>query len=234
MTDVLVGEHLSVRFRGLTALDDVSLSLPSGRATGLIGPNGAGKTTLVNVLSGLLAPTSGTIRLRGEVEGRHWSLSRAARHGVTRTFQATRVFGNWTVIDNLGVGFRRNKLPFDPLDVVDLAHRRNVRAGSLSYGELRRLGVAIALATGPDVMLLDEPGAGLTGGDLQLLSAAILRVAELGCAVMLVDHNMRFLMQTVEHVLMLEGGRLIAEGTPEQIQNDDRVRAAYLGATHDS
>jgi len=226
---VLAGEHITVRYRGLVALDDVSLALAPGTATGLIGPNGAGKSTLVNVLTGLVPPTSGTVLLHGRPRPR-WSLSRAARSGVGRTFQASRVFRDRLVIDNVTVAPRRRELQFDPLEIVDLGARRYDAAATLSYGELRRLGVAIALSTAPDVLLLDEPGAGLTGGDLAQLSAAIRRVLETGTTVLLVDHNMRFLMETVERVAMLESGRLIADGTPEQIQNDDRVRAAYLGS----
>ncbi|ALJ21844.1 ABC transporter ATP-binding protein [Microbacterium sp. No. 7] len=225
----LSAEHVTMRYRGLLALDDVSVAFERGTTTGLIGPNGAGKTTFVNVLSGLVQPTSGRIRFDGQ-DKRRWSLSSAARDGVGRTFQASKVFRNRMVIDNIDVApVRLRALEYDPLEIVDLADRRHDLAGSLSYGELRRLGVAIAISTAPRVLLLDEPGAGLTGGDLDRLSAVIRRVGATGCTIVLVDHNMRFLMGSVERVVVLEGGRLVADGTPEQVQNDPQVRAAYLG-----
>jgi branched-chain amino acid transport system ATP-binding protein len=233
---VLSTRGVGMRFQGLHALSDVSIDLPRHSITGLIGPNGAGKTTLVNVLSGLAAPTDGEVRYEGAKVTR-WRLGRAARAGVARTFQASTVFPEFDVTENVEIGIlhTRKKIAVgDVLEMLELSHRAHVKAGDLSFGELRRLGVAIALATGPEVVLMDEPGAGLTGTDLEMLRAVILRIRDAGTTVLLVDHNMRFLMNTVERVVVLEGGRVISEGTPESVQKDERVLAAYLGRGHDA
>jgi len=156
---------------------------------------------------------------------------------VVRSFQASKVFPEWTVAANVQLGMtRRSKDPAtsDPLNLVRLGHRRNEIAGTLSYGELRRLGVAIGLSAAPTVLLLDEPGAGLTGPDLDELSEAISRIRAAGTTVLLVDHNMRFLMGTVDRVVAMESGAVIAQGSPQEVQNHPRVHAAYLGANHDS
>ncbi len=228
---VLAAKGVGMRFQGLHALADVTMEVPPDSIMGLIGPNGAGKTTLVNVLSGLVVPTSGEVRRFGKPV-RQWGISRAARSGVCRTFQASTVIPEFTVLQNIEVAALHASGQVDVLEIIDrlqLGHRAAVLAGELAFGELRRLGVAIALATGPKVVLLDEPGAGLTGTDLDLLSAIIRRIRDSGTAVLLVDHNMRFLMNTVDRVVVLEGGRVIAQGTPMEIQRDERVLAAYLG-----
>lgn len=225
-----------VQYAGLRAIDNVDVDLPTGSITGVIGPNGAGKTTLVNVLSGLTRPTEGTVLLGGRA-CRRWTLSRSARLGVVRSFQASKVFPDWTVADNVRLGMSRRSgggSAADPLDLVGLGHRRNEIAGTLPYGELRRLGVAIGLSAAPSVLLLDEPGAGLTGPDLDELSEAITRIRDGGTTVLLVDHNMRFLMGTVDRVVAMESGAVIAHGSPTEVQNHPRVHAAYLGANHDS
>ncbi|PRZ40862.1 amino acid/amide ABC transporter ATP-binding protein 1 (HAAT family) [Antricoccus suffuscus] len=230
-TVVLAAEKITARFGGIVALKDVDLAVRRGSVLGLIGPNGAGKTTLVNVLSGLIQPTSGRIRFDGV--HRSWTLGKAARSGVARTFQASTVFREFSVVENVSIGGLNSKRPVDPhqiLDRVDLGGRAHEVAGSLSFGELRRLGVAIALSTAPKVILLDEPGAGLTGHDLTMLANLIRGIRDDGTGVVLVDHNMRFLMNTVDSVVVLEGGMVIAEGSPEEIQRDQRVLAAYLGS----
>lgn len=231
---VLATRGVGMAFRGLKALQDVTISLPRNTVTGLIGPNGAGKTTLVNVLSGLAAPTEGEVLYDGQ-RVRRWGLGRAAREGVAKTFQQSRVFGEFTVLENVELGALnsgRHVNPFHVLEMLDLARRWNLLAGELSFGELRRLGVAIALATRPNVLLMDEPGAGLTGVDLDQLSVVIGRIRDEGTTVLVIDHNMRFLMNSVERVIVLEGGIVIAQGTPAQVQNDERVIAAYLGGSH--
>ncbi|WP_153505337.1 ABC transporter ATP-binding protein [Cumulibacter manganitolerans] len=230
----LQAEGVTVRFGGLTAVRDVTMSIDPGTVLGLIGPNGAGKTTLVNVLSGLIQPTEGRVLFNGEAH--RWTLSRAARIGVARTFQASTVFSEFTVIENVAIGGLNSRREVDAhavLSKVRLEHRALDVAGSLSFGELRRLGVAIALSTAPKVLLLDEPGAGMTGADLDTLGELIRSICEDGTSVLLVDHNMRFLMSTVDHVVALESGQMIAEGSPAEIQSNERVRASYLGSSHE-
>jgi branched-chain amino acid transport system ATP-binding protein len=229
----LAARNVTVQFGGLIAVDDVSLEIAPGMITALIGPNGAGKTTLINVLSGMTRPTDGGVEWKGELQ-RKWTLSNASRAGLARTFQATRVFSEFTVAENVRIGSLCASGPVDPDDVLgllELDHRADDRAGSLSFGELRHLGVALALATNPEVLLLDEPGAGLNGPDLDSLGAALRRIQAKGVTILLVDHNMRFVMRTAERVIVLEGGRVIADGDPAAVQRDEHVRAAYLGGT---
>lgn len=230
-TSPLAADDLGVAFGGLNALSNVSFALQGQRITGLIGPNGAGKSTLVNALSGIQEPSSGRVLVDG-VEPKKWSLGIAARSGVSRSFQASKVFFEMTVIENLTLGALRGDALArgeELLDLLEMRHREDELAKNLSFGELRRLGVGIALTLKPSVLLLDEPGAGLTGDDLDKLSEVIQRVRDTGTTVLLVDHNMRFLMNTVDHVLVLVGGRLICEGTPAEIQENELVREAYLG-----
>ncbi|WP_134322372.1 ABC transporter ATP-binding protein [Cumulibacter soli] len=230
----LHADGITVQFGGLTAVQDVDISVEPGKILGLIGPNGAGKTTIVNVLSGMIQPTAGRVLFNDRAH--RWTLSRAARLGVARTFQGSTVFREFSVIENVATGGLNSKRAVDPhevLEKVSLAHLAQEQAGNLSFGQLRRLGVAIALSTGPSVLLLDEPGAGMTGTDLDELGQLIRHISADGTSVLLVDHNMRFLMSTVNHVVALEGGRLIAEGSPAEIQSNERVRAAYLGSSHE-
>lgn len=225
-------QNISVRFGGLAALTDVNFKIEAGSITGLIGPNGAGKTTLINVMSGMRRPTSGKLRWRGQ-EIRKWGLSSAARSGLVRTFQGSRVFNEFTVRENIEIGSLRARSPQNAdvlLELLDLNHRKDDLAGSLPFGETRRLGVALALAMQPEALLLDEPGAGLTGRDLDLLSKSLKAIQENGMAIVLVDHNMRFVMKNVERVVVLEGGCVIANGSPEEVQNNSRVQQAYLGS----
>ncbi|MGE0800059.1 MAG: ABC transporter ATP-binding protein [Lautropia sp.] len=231
---LLRAQEVVVRFGGLTALAGVTFEVAAASITGLIGPNGAGKTTLINVLSGMTAPTSGRLCWKGAVVD-HWGLSKAARAGVVRTFQGTRVFRDFTVRENIGFGElntgRRTRVD-DILALLSLKHRAEEPAGLLPFGEARRLGVAMALAANPELLLLDEPGAGLTGRDIELLGESLRRIRAEGKTIVLVDHNMRFVMRNVDRVVALESGSIIADGTPSEIQVDERVRRAYLGGTH--
>lgn len=233
---VLAASDVSVSFGGLHALSGVSLEYRLGTVTGLIGPNGAGKSTLINVLSGMLAPTSGHVELAGTTM-RSWSLGAAARAGVCRTFQGSKAFFDLTVLENLSRGDFREEPVAEARSIatqLGLSGCLHTKAGKLPFGELRRLGVGIALAQHPKILLLDEPGAGLSHADLGLVASAIRDARSRGVAVVLVDHNMRFLMDVVERVDVLVGGRLIAQGDPGEVQNDPQVRAAYLGVPQDA
>lgn len=222
---------VSVRFGGLAALTDVDVSLARGTVTGLIGPNGAGKSTLVNVLSGYLRPHAGDVVVRGATLRRP-RLSAFARAGVSRSFQQSRILPGRTVREHVELG-ALGATHADAVRAMELL-RLDVKADeaveSLSYGEARRLGVAIALAARPEVLLLDEPGAGLSESDLGVLAHLLRDLAEDGVTSLLVDHNMRFLMGAVEQVVVLDGGRVLCTGTPSEVQSDPGVRAAYLGS----
>ncbi|MFL6181782.1 MAG: ABC transporter ATP-binding protein, partial [Actinomycetes bacterium] len=222
---VLAARSVGMRFGGLQALQDVDIEVRSGSTTALIGANGAGKTTLVNILSGLAAPTSGAVLYKGRPT-KNWRLSTATRAGVVRTFQANRVFADLTVTENLLVGALNARSPIDVtrvLEVTGLAHRADTHARSLPFGEIRRLGVALALSTSPDVLLLDEPGAGLTGDDLTALALSIREISAEGKAVLLIDHNMRFVMASADRVTALDCGRVITTGSPTEVQASPRV-----------
>jgi ABC-type branched-subunit amino acid transport system ATPase component len=228
---LLCADDVVVRFGGLIALKGVTFDVSAGSITGLIGPNGAGKTTLINVLSGMTTATAGQLRWRG-VPVSMWGLGLAARSGVVRTFQGTRVFRNFSVRENLRFGAlnARATVNLDRiLTQMVLDHRQHDLAGSLPFGESRRLGVAMALAASPDVLLLDEPGAGLTGRDIDILGISLRQIRDEGRAIVLVDHNMRFVMKNVDRVVVLEGGQIIADGLPADIQCNENVRRAYLG-----
>ena len=228
---VLATRGIGMRFQGLQALGDVTIELPRHSITGLIGPNGAGKTTLVNVLSGLAAPTEGEVVHGGQAVTR-WRLGRAARAGVARTFQASTVFPEFDVTENVEIGTLHARKPVDVqhvLELLELGGRARVRAGDLSFGELRRLGVAIALATGPEVVLMDEPGAGLTGTDLELLRHVILRIRDEGTTVLLVEQNAMQALKRAHQAYILETGEIVRRGSGAELAGDDAVKAAYLG-----
>jgi ABC-type branched-subunit amino acid transport system ATPase component len=251
-TPALSANAVTVRFGGVQALSDVTLSVAAGEICGLIGPNGAGKTTLFDVLSGMTAPTSGSIFLGGvEVTGR--SATWRSRHGLRRTFQRQQVFGALTVEDNVltatdwhggGGGFLADLLALPPRrrrerqrrEVVDqvlaecgLTGLRREPAGTLPIGLCRMVELARAVVDAPDVLLLDEPTSGLDDAETTHLGEVIARVAARGAAVMLVEHDVGFVMRLCHRVVVLHLGGVIAEGTPEQVQRDAAVSAAYLG-----
>jgi branched-chain amino acid transport system ATP-binding protein len=233
----LRADGVSVHFAGVRAVDDVSLELHFGEILGLIGPNGAGKTTFVNALSGFQRPTNGHVFL-DDVEVTGMAPARLARRGLTRTFQAVRVFGDLTVYENveaaeLSTVRRRNEAApavWELLRWVDLADRADQLASSLPYGDERRLGLVRALATQPAFVLLDEPAAGLNELESQQLMEVITRVRdEYGCGILVIEHHMPLIMRLCDRVHVLNYGTTLSVGTPAEIQIDPAVIDAYLG-----
>jgi len=233
----LRAESVTVSFSGLVALSDVTFGADQGEIVGLIGPNGAGKTTLLNVLTGFQPPTSGRVVLDDrEVSG--WSPQRLVRAGVARTFQGVRPFGRLSVRDNvalgaLGVGesrrtaFRRSD---ELLQQYGLGRYSAMQAAALPAGLQRRLGIARALASAPRILLLDEPAAGLNEVEGDELVGLISQLrAEVGCAVIVVEHAMRVIMNLCDRLHVLDGGRTLAAGSPVEVRANSDVRRAYLG-----
>ncbi|PSM43155.1 ABC transporter ATP-binding protein [Streptomyces dioscori] len=251
---VLRADHVAVRFGGVRALDDVSLSLRPGEICGLIGPNGAGKTTFFDVLSGIRRPDAGRVHLDGTDVTRRSPVWRA-RHGMRRTFQRQQLFGQLTVADNLVVaqewrggggglpadllGARtrrtyereRRARAAEVLRACGLAGLGDTCAAALPVGRARMLELARAVADRPRVLLLDEPAAGTTAEESQQLADVIGRLSEHeDCAVLLVEHDVAFVMEVSTRIVVLDLGRVLAEGTPAEVRADRRVREAYLGA----
>ncbi|HZZ83613.1 MAG TPA: ABC transporter ATP-binding protein [Anaeromyxobacteraceae bacterium] len=239
-------------FGGVQAVQSATFGVAPGEVHGLIGPNGAGKTTLLNLVSGLVRPTSGAIRLRGRrLDG--LSSHRIAALGVTRTFQNIRLFPELSALDNVIVGAhltRRaplwQRLVFAPaagreersargrahalLERVGLADRALERSANLSYGEQRRVEIARALAADPAVLLLDEPTAGMSHGEVESIAALIRDVAREGRSVLLVEHNLELVMGVCDRITVLDFGKVLADGAPGEVRADPAVIAAYLGA----
>jgi branched-chain amino acid transport system ATP-binding protein len=233
----LEASGVTVRFGGLTALQDITLRLRRGEVLGLIGPNGAGKTTLVNVLSGFQATTSGAISLDGESIDQ-LSPQRRAKLGLARTFQQVRLFPDLLVIANVEVSAlarglsksRARVMARELLDWMGVGGRAAQRGGALPYSDERKVGIARALALEPKYLLLDEPAAGMHESEAETLLEKITSIpGAFGCGVMLIEHNMRLVMAASNRLHVIEFGRTLAEGSPIAIRSDRRVIDAYLG-----
>ena len=228
---------ISRSFEGVHALDGVTLELHPREVVGLIGPNGAGKTTLVNVITGFDFPTAGTVAL-ADTEITSWSPHRRGRAGLARTFQHSRSFRGLSVRENVevaGLGTGANardarRRAERLLDLLGLAARAELPASSLAHGDERRLGVARALATEPRFVLMDEPAAGLPEAEVPEFAGVVRMMRdEHGTGVLLIDHNMALIMEVCDRIHVLDQGRTLAQGTPEEIRADLDVTAAYLG-----
>jgi len=237
---VLTVDTIIKRFGGLLAVNEVSLEVTPGAVTSLIGPNGAGKTTLFNCLTGVLEPTSGRVLLDGR-DITALSTHRRAQLGIGRTFQRLEVFAGMTVENNLLVAAETVARFRDPVDggpraIVDdvlervgLEDLRFAMAGELPTGTLRLVELGRALCVQPSVLLLDEPGSGLDSAETAMLGVILRRLADEGMAVLLVEHDVELVMAISKTIYVVDFGRLIESGTPEQIQRSEAVRAAYLG-----
>jgi branched-chain amino acid transport system permease protein len=247
----LVADDVKMYFGGLKAVDGVSIAIRPGSIHGLIGPNGSGKSTIVNCLTGVYRPTGGVVRI-GDVTMNQLPPHAIAAHGVTRTFQNIQLFRDLTVIENVMMGFhlrmrygffdmlfrtrrsdveevRFRQQAMDLLSFVGLAHLAGAEAQSLPYGLQRLVEIARALALNPAVLILDEPAAGIPAGEIEGISDAIRRIREAGVTILVIEHHMDLVMGISDHVAALDYGRKIAEGTPEEIQANERVIMAYLG-----
>ncbi len=251
---VLEARDIVMRFGGLTAVNNVSFTVHEGEIVGLIGPNGAGKTTFFNCLTGMYKPTSGEVTLQGKrLPPRPREVVTA---GMARTFQNIRLFNNMTALENVMVGrycrttsmaftsilrgpkFRREEAEslaraHELLDFVGLDHKAESLARNLPYGEQRKLEIARALATDPQVILLDEPTAGMNPKETEEAMHLIFRIRDLGMAVVVIEHDMRFIFNLCDRVLCLVRGETLIEGSPGEVQSDPRVIEAYIGGADD-
>jgi branched-chain amino acid transport system ATP-binding protein len=249
---LLETNNLTKAFKGLVALQNHSVRVERGELIGVIGPNGSGKSTLFNVISGFLAPTLGTVKLEGQDIG-GLEPAQISRLGIARTFQGTRLFKNLSVLENVRVSAQLRQpinfaqalfggmnaqtqaidaIALEMLNLVKLEHRIQDKAGSLPYGDQRRLEIARALATRPKLLMLDEPAAGLDSSETLALLELIRTIRDqYQVSVMVIEHDMELMMNLCERIQVLAYGNMIGEGTPKEVQANPRVREAYLGSS---
>ncbi len=251
MSTVLNVEKLTQRFGGLLALEAVDMKVEEGEIVGIIGPNGAGKTTLFNCITGIYHPSEGRIKMLGtDITG--WKPYQVTRLGFARTFQNIRLFSKMTVLDNVIVGMHtrtrtdifsavfntRAKRREDKaceekalklLAIFGMEHLKYEMATSLPYGPQRDLEIARALASEPKLLLLDEPAAGMNESETESLRQTVYKLKQMGYTILLIEHDMKFVMNICERIYVLDNGRLIGEGTPEEVRSNPAVIEAYLG-----
>ena len=249
---VLDVRNLGIDFGGLTAVDEFNMTIGPTEISGLIGPNGAGKTTIFNLLTSVYQPTRGSILVNG-IDTKGMDTAKVNRLGVARTFQNIRLFGDMTALDNVKVGMhneikcsflssllrlpsyfkaekKANEKAMELLDFMGLADIADQKAGSLSYGVQRRLEIARALASNPAIILLDEPAAGMNPSETTELMHQIRRIRDhFQIAIFLIEHDMNLVMNVCEGIVVVNYGKIIAKGTPEEIKNNPAVIEAYLG-----